>query len=183
MTSPIDRWAGTGFVDYESSDGSIRVREEARGEVFRMTSAEYWHLDREFEGRSLFFGSGINVFIDPENRFLILRDCAVILLFDYLDGSSWHAESPWGYCPGVKNFPEIEFTSDAILIGRFREPIPRDRLQPFFTPGLGRSKDGFMTHWRPEAARDNEYSRRLLSSSALIGKPECEQEGAPSNGV
>ena len=181
MTTSIDHWAGTGFVDHRSNDGRICVREEARGDVFRMTSAEYWHLDRKFGDRSLFFGTGISAFIDPENRFLILRDCAVILLFDYLDGSSWHAESPWGYCPGVKNFPEIEFTSEAILIGRFRAPVPRDSLQQFFTQGLGRSKDGFMTHWRPEAGRDNEYSRRLLETSSILGPQECEQV-VPPNG-
>lgn len=182
MTTPIDRWAGTGFVDYESSDGSIRVREEARGEIFRMTSAEYWHLNREFGGRSLFFGSGVNVFLDPDNRFLILRDCSVILLFDYIDGESWHSESPWGYCPGVKNFPEIEFTPEAILIGRFRTPVPRDSLDQFFMPGLGRSMDGFMTsYWRPDAGHDNEYSRRLLDASSIFGRKECEQ-AVPPNG-
>ena len=174
MTTPIDRWAGKGFVDHESSDGTIRVREEPRGEIFRMTSAEYWHLDREFGGRSLFFGSGVNAFLDPDNRFLILRDCSVIFLFDYFNGVSWHSESPWGHCPGVKNFPEIEFTPEAILIGRFLTPVQRDSLDQFFIPGLGRSMDGFMTsYWRPAAGHDKEYSRRLSGASDLIEK-ECE---------
>lgn len=180
MKTPIDRCNGTGFVDHESGDGRICVREEMRGEVFRMTSAEYWHLNQVFEGRSLFFGSGIRPFIDPLNRFLILRDAAVILLFDYSEKLAWNCESPWGYCPGVKNFPEIEFTDDAILIGRFRESIPRDRLDRFFSPGLGGSANGFLTHWRPIDGHENEYSVRLRETSVLLRNSECEQAVAPN---
>ncbi len=168
MNPSIDRWAGTGFVDYESTDGRIRVREEPRGEVFRMTSAEYWHLNQAFHQRSLFFGSGIKPFIDPIEQYLILRDAGVILLFDYSTGQAWHAESPWGHQAGVEDFPEIEFSSDAILIGRFKAKVPRDQLDHFFLRGLGRFQDGFLTHWRPSTGQDSEYSKRLKGVSALL---------------
>lgn len=178
MTASIDYWAGTGFVDRMSSDGRICVREEARGEIFRMTTAEYWHLNREFDGRSVFFGSGINAFIDPECRFLVLRDCSVILLFDYIDETCWHAEEPWRYTPGVMRFPEIEFSNEAILIGRFREAVPRGRLEQFFAPGLGRSKDGFLTHWRQGGTCAIESAERLQGRSILLaGCPQSEQAG------
>jgi hypothetical protein len=163
------------FHDTKSAGGVIQLRREHIGEIGKWVEGEYWHLSRCFSGRSIFFGSGIDPFVDPHERFLVLRDAAVILLFDYTDGASWHAESPWGYCPGIMHFPEIEFTSEAILIGRFRTPIPRDCLHQFFQLGLGRSQDGFLTHWRPEAGHDNEYSRRLLRGSALLGTQECEQ--------
>ena len=156
------------FHDTKSSGGVIHLRREHIGEIGKWVEGEYWHLNRCFSGRSIFFGSGIDAFIDQRERFLVLRDAAVILLFDYHDGMSWHAESPWGYCPGVMNFPEIEFTPEAILIGRFRTPIPIDCLHQFFERGLGRSQDGFLTHLRPAEGKDNEYSRYLLRDSSIL---------------
>ena len=133
-----------------------------------MTSAEYWHLNRSFDQRSLFFGSGIKHYIDPFGQYLSLRDAAVILLFDYSTGLAWHAESPWGHQVGAQDFPEIDFTPEAILVGRSKAKVSRDQPDQFFLPGLGRFRDGFLTHWRPIPGQDNEYSQRLQGVSAVL---------------
>jgi hypothetical protein len=165
------------FREFNSVGSTIHLREEFIGEIGKWVDGSYWHLNRPFDGRRVFFGSGIDSFIDPQEYLLVLRDAGVILLFDYSTDMAWHAESPWGHREGVTSFPEIEFTPDAILIGSLRMRVARDRLEDFFQPGLGRFQDGFLSHWRPQVGQDSEYSRRLRGAVYLFKKDR--EQAAP----
>lgn len=151
------------FDDYQSSDGIIRVRRENIGEFERFVSGDYWHLNRAFEGRSLFFGSGIGHFIDPSGRFLVLRDAGVILLFDYRDGQVWNGDL------GTLNpsFPKVTFVDDRMVFS-WEVSVHPQRLGDHLKPGLGDSHDGFLSHWRPGAARENQHSIRLKGHSCIL---------------
>ncbi|MGJ8671306.1 hypothetical protein [Rubritalea sp.] len=154
--------------DFNSSSDKIIVRRENIGEIGRWVEGDYWHLNQSFNDRSLFFGSGIDAFIDPYEQFLILRDAAVILLFDYTTGLCWNSEGPWNPSLTLGDFPKINYTAEYILLGTSHIKVPRDELTKFFTLGLGRSKDGFLTHWRPESGHSNKYSHRLEDVSSLL---------------
>ena len=186
---------GKEMRDHTSTDSTIVVREEGAGEVARMASAEFWHLNREFEGRSLFYGTGIKPIIDSQNRFLALRDAGVIIIFDYSTGACWHATNPWRYEPDFPQlkfhdgFPRLEFRNGGLAIGPRDSRasrmalLPYDSLDRFFELGLGKSKDGFLTHWRPSAGRETNASRRLLAERSVLlpaTNGKCEQGADPT---
>jgi hypothetical protein len=146
-----------GIRDHTSENGAIRVREETQYEISPFTSGEYWHLDREFAGRSLFACSGGWPFIDPAGRFLILRDGAVALLFDYETGQAWSLETkrpkdaPPGPPPKVEGaYLDFSFEDGAVLIHAAAEPLKvrPEEFETLFVRGLGRAADGCLTHWR-----------------------------------
>lgn len=155
------------------------MRREWIGEIGRWVEGDYWHLNRVFDGVSLFFGSGIHAFIDPQERFLILRDSGVILLFDYRDGNAWHARARWLEKDATLEvwFPKVVFEENGV---KFHWPelertcghegifVPEDRLDAFLVKGLGESRDGFLANWRPEPGKENLYSPRLKTGSSIL---------------
>lgn len=157
------------YYDFESAGGKIRLRRECIGELGKWVEGEYWHLNRSFEGRSLFFGSEIDPFIDPYERFLVLRDAAVILLLDYRDGRAWHAQKPWIQSGGLDGcFPRVSFNQSGVAFD-WSASARESNLDDFLVPGLGPSHDGFLTHWRPSPETENEYSLRLKMDSIILG--------------
>lgn len=156
------------FIDSSSPGGIIRLRRENIGEIGKWVDGDYWHLNRAFNGRSLFFGSGIDAFIDPAERFLVLRDAGVILLFDYRDGQTWHATAPWCKTGGFSGyFPTIGFDEHGVVFPWSLSE--RDgSLDDSLILGLGHSLDGFLSHWRPSPGEENEYSLRLKMKSSML---------------
>ena len=112
--SGIDHYRGEGFRDYFSENEVIQVREVPAGEVKPFVFAEYWHLNRSFAGRSVFYGSGVTPFMDNAGRFLVLRDAKRLLLFDYLRGECWNTETN-------RSFVDVSFLDDRLALERFGE--------------------------------------------------------------
>ncbi len=149
--------------DHSCPTGRILVREEYCGEIHPYVLGQCLHLNREFAGRSIFFGSGIGLFIDPESRFLILSDSSVALLFDYETGATWSARRPWRCGFANLQFLHFDFMENALLIydpnrrlthdshlliGKPGYRLPHYSFSQFFNEGLGASADGYLTHWR-----------------------------------
>jgi hypothetical protein len=155
------------FKDLQSPSGKIRVRSECIGEVVMWAEGYFWHLNRSFEGRSIFFGIGINAYFDPEDRFLVLRDGGTILLFDYRDGRAWHVRSPW-FDKGLltASYPSVGFEEKGVSF-QWTAFAHQDKLHESFSPGLGESENGFLSGCRG-LARDSEYIERLNVDSAIL---------------
>lgn len=132
----------------------------------------FWHLNRSFDGRSIFFGIGIDAYFDPDERFLVLRDGGMILLFDYRDGKAWHLNSPW-FDKGLlsSSYPNVAFEEKGVTF-QWSAFAHQDKLHESFTPGLGPSEHGFLSGCRG-LFQYADYTDRLNAESAILENQEC----------
>jgi hypothetical protein len=119
----------------------------------------------------VFAGSGGWPFIDPAGRFLVLRDAAVVLLFDYETGEAWSMVTvqrkgdPVAAAPKVGGaYLEFGFENGAVVVdsGGAGLKVRPEEFGTLFVRGLALAADGCMSHWREagwtQRARDGEKS-------------------------